>query len=552
MDYTYNAENFRKYFERQFTWHAGFMRNVRRFAGKTALIDPAAEKSWTYAELNEDCCRLASALKAHGVGKNDVVLYQLMNSPQFAFCYIAPQKLGAINSPANFNLAPGETAYVIDANKPKAYFYDCEQLEKVKEALSICVHKPDIIVAVDYFGQKPELPEGHVFYDDFVQGVSCGEPEREDEENIYAEVTRLFTSGTTGMPKGVPLNNANEVMSAHDVIMHFPLSNNDITMNMTPWFHRGGLHSGGLTPTLYAGATSVILRNFNAKTCLETAVKHKVTFLIGVPAVLNKLAMRQERHPVDLKALKGIVTMGSPLEKQDCIRYQELLTPNIFNGYGTTETFWNSFLRPADLPEMSGTAGRSCTDDEVRIVKMYDDKHAEPDELVPMDKETQGEIIISAVGKSTLSYFNNEEATNLKYYKGWLYTGDAGTWDENQYITICGRKDDMILCGGENIYPVQIEEALNQHPKVSECIVTGVPDPARGEALVAYVVPNGEVTVRELISFCASHRDLPDYKCPRYYCLVDSIPYTATGKKRHVEMKKRALDDLNNGRLVKF
>lgn len=156
--------------------------------------------------------------------------------------------------------------------------------------------------------------------------------------------------------------------------MHFPLNPTDVTMNMTPWFHRGGLHSGGLTPTFYAGGSVVILRNYNPRVCLTYAEKYGVTFLVGVPAVLTSLATRQEKHPVDLSKIKGIVTMGSPLEKAQCIRFQETLTPNIFNGYGTTETFWNTFLRPYDLPEMSGSAGRSCTDDDVRVVKAYEDK----------------------------------------------------------------------------------------------------------------------------------------------------------------------------------
>ncbi|MDD4716400.1 MAG: AMP-binding protein, partial [Oscillospiraceae bacterium] len=488
MEYTYEAEKFKKIFESRFTWLNGFMRNVRRFRNKTAMIDPSADKKWSYTELDAECNKLANGLKAGGVSKNDVVLYQLLNSPQFAFCYIAPQKLGAINSPANFNLAAGETARIMDHDRPKAYIYDCDIKEMAWQALELSSYKPDIIIAVDYQGSRPLLPEGHVFYTDFVAGQSDKEPVLDAEPNIYDEVTRLFTSGTTGLPKGIPLNNVNEVMSAHDVIMHFPLNPHDITMNMTPWFHRGGLHSGGLTPTLYVGGTCVILRIFSAKSCLEYAVKYGVTFLIGVPAVLNHLAARQERHPLDLSELKGIVTMGSPLEKNACIRYQQVLTPNIFNGYGTTETFWNSFLRPYDLPEMSGTAGRSCTDDEVRIVKTYDNKRAEPDDIVPMDGKTTGEIVILSYFKSSLSYLDNPQLTEEKYYKGWLYTHDLGTWDPKQFISVSGRKDDMIISKGENIYPTQIEEVINQHPDVKDCIVTGVPDPVRGEVVVAYVI----------------------------------------------------------------
>jgi len=552
MEYTYDIDKFKAVFESSFTWLSGFMRNVRRFADKNAIIDPMTGRKWSYAELNTDCNRLANRLKADGVTKNDVVLYQLLNSPQFAFCYIAPQKLGAVNSPANFNLAPGETARIIDHDRPKAYIYDCEIRETARKALELCQYKPKVILAVDYLGTHPTLPEGHIFFEDYISGQGTDDPQMDAKPNIYDEATRMFTSGTTGLPKGVPVNNINEVLSAHDVIMHFPLNPNDVTMNMTPWFHRGGLHSGGLTPTLYVGAACVILRTFSAKSCLEYADQYKVTFLIGVPSVLSSLAARQEKHPSDLSKLKGIVTMGSSLEKSACIRYQKLLTPNIFNGYGTTETFWNSFLRPYDLPEMSGTAGRSCTDDEVRVVYSYDDQRAEPDDTVPTDGNTAGEIIIFACNKSVLSYLDNEELTKEKYYKGWLYTHDLGTWDKNQYISVVGRKDDMIISRGENIFPAQVEEVINQHPDVEECIVTGVPDSVRGEAVVAYVIRKSEtLTAQNLNLFCANHPDLAAYKCPRYYCFVNSIPYNATGKKEHYKIKAQAAEDLKNGGLIR-
>ena len=140
----------------------------------------------------------------------------------------------------------------------------------------------------------------------------------------------------------MPINNVNEVLSAHDVMMHFPLGPTDRTMNMTPWFHRGGIHSGGPCPTLYAGGEVVILRDFAPKRCLEYAAKYNISFLIGVPTIIAMLARTQERTPHDLSALRGIVTMGAPFEKSACEKYMKLLTPNIFNGYGTTEYCTNS------------------------------------------------------------------------------------------------------------------------------------------------------------------------------------------------------------------
>ena len=281
-------------------------------------------------------------------------------------------------------------------------------------------------------------------YSKYVSGESEAEPLITTEYSIYNETTRLYTSGTTGRPKGVSLTSINEVLSAHDVMIHFPMSYKDVTMNTTPWFHRGGLHCAGPCPTFYAGATLVIMGKFNALNTLKLVWKHNITFIVGVPTVLEELADEQERQGYDIHALKGIVTMGSPLERSACIRYQKVLTPNIFNGYGTTETFWNTFLRPFDLPDNAGTAGASCVDDDVRVVRVYDDRRAEPNDLVAMDSSEVGEVIICSPAKSPYLYVNNEAETEKKYYKGFIYTNDLATWDKNQFVTIIGRKDDKI------------------------------------------------------------------------------------------------------------
>jgi acyl-CoA synthetase (AMP-forming)/AMP-acid ligase II len=456
-----------------------------------------------------------------------------------------------VNEPANFNLSPGETARLIDRDKPKAYIYDWDVKDMACRALALCRHRPALVAAVDYRGLHPALPEGHRDFDSLLAEYPDEAPAEDFTPDMYAEVTRLGTSGTTGTPKGVPLCNVNEVLSAHDTIMHFPLSSTDVTMNMTPWFHRGGLHSGGVTPTLYAGASLVILRMFSAKACMDCVEKYGVTFLIGVPSALRQLALRQEKHPVDLGRLKGIVTMGSPLEKADCIRFQKLLTPNIFNGYGTTETFWNSFLRPDDLPEMAGTAGRSCTGDEVRLVALREGG-ADPGDTVPADGVSQGEIIIFAPEKSALSYVGDRARSEERFRDGWFYTRDVGTWDEENYITILGRKDDMIICMGENIYPAQLEEIIGGFPGVRDCMAVGIPDPSRGQSVALYAVPESpELTVQELCRQCVESDDLAGYMCPRYYALVDSLPRNDAGKKLHAALKKQAERDLAEGKLLR-
>ena len=541
LSYTYDVTMFRETFESRFTYLNGFLRNVSRFADRPAVFDPHSDRRWTYRELNCEVNRLAHALRADGVGKNDVVMFALLNSPEFVFFYLAAHKIGAIACPVNYRQGSGEIALVIDDSTPKVFVYDAEFGELSSRALEMCENRPavELVVGAE---EDAVLPAGRRRYEDYVFEQPETDPPIDFAPHIYDETTRLYTSGTTNRPKGVPINNINEVLSAHDVMMHFPLSPVDRTMNMTPWFHRGGIHSGGPCPTLYAGGEVVILRDFAPRTCLEYAEKYAISFLIGVPTIIAMLARTQERTPADLSALHGIVTMGAPFEKSACEKYMKLLTPNIFNGYGTTETFWNTFLRPFDLPDNAGSAGRSCTDDEVRLVALRPNgERSEPDETVPHDSETPGEIIISSPAKSAFCYFNNEEMTEKKFYKGWLYTGDVGTWDENEFVTVSGRRDDMIVSAGENIYPAQIEAVLNEHPKVAESAVIGIPDKLRGEVVAAYVVAKDpSLTIEELKDHCTHSPMLSSYKWPRAYHIVDELPHTATGKLMHYKLRSYA------------
>lgn len=543
--------NFKPVFEAEYTWLNGFMRNVYRFGNREALFFPLTGESWTYNTLNADANKFANALANDGVKKGDVIMYQLLNCPEFVFAYLASHKLGAINCPMNYRLSAGEIALTIDDSQPAVFMYDSCRQDIIEKALAMSKHKPSKVIMIDTDKSK-KAPDGFISYYDYISGQNTENPIPSAPLNIYDETTRLYTSGTTGKQKGVPLTSINEVLSAHDVLMHFPLNSNDKTMNTTPWFHRGGLHSGGITPTLYAGGTVVIMPKFDARLCLEYTEKYKITFLIGVPTVLETLVAEQERAGRDLSSLNGIVTMGSPLERAACIKYQKLLTPNIFNGYGTTETFWNTFLRPHDLPDMSGTAGRSCTDDDVRVVKIYDDRRAEPDDVVTPGSSEVGEVIIKSPAKSTYMYHNNPEETERKFYKGYMYTNDLGTWDENHFVTIAGRKDDMIISGGENIYPTQVEEVLNGHDKVSDCIVTAVHDKAYGQLVTAYIVPaDKSLTVKELEDYCRNHPMMSPYKRPRYYRFVEEIPRNATGKKLHYKIREMAEMDLLNGLLYR-
>ena len=539
--------DFRSIFESHYTWIEGFMRNVRRYGEKLAMINPDDERQWTYTEMNKECNRLSNALINDGLQKADVIMLQLINCPEFAFGYLAAHKSHAICCPVNLRLKPGELAFNIDDSKPMAIIFNEVNKADVLEALKLTKHQPKKLIVVGGASDNQV-----VSYEEYTRNASDAEPKFDYDYNIYDETTRLYTSGTTGFPKAVPLTSINEVLSAHDVMIHFPMSYKDITMNTTPWFHRGGLHCAGPCPAFYAGATIVVMGKFNSELTLKYVDQYKISFIIGVPTVLEELADIQERKGFNISTLKGIVTMGSPLERSACIRYQHVLTPNIYNGYGTTETFWNTFLRPFDLPENAGTAGASCVDDDVRVVKIYEDHHAAPDELAAMDGIEVGEVIICSPAKSPYKYANNVGETDRKYANGFIYTNDLATWDKNQFITIVGRKDDMIISSGENIYPTEVEAVLNMHPKVKDCIVTSVPDKMCGQMVTAYIVRDDmTLTPEELDEYCKESPNIANFKRPRFYRFVAQIPFNATGKKLHVKIKETALDDLRNGLLYR-
>lgn len=537
-------EKFRSAFEKGYTWRSGFLRNAERFSNRKALVDPEQDREWTYGELNAEANRFSHALLRAGLRKGDVVMVQLHNCPEFVFAYLACHKTGLVFCPVNFRLSAKEIADCMDNSSPKVFLSEPEVQAEVELALTRTAHTPHILLTTD--------PAAVHAYAAFTADCPAEEPELSWELSAYDETLRLFTSGTTGRQKSVCLTSINEVLSAHDVMIHFPFSFSDVSMNTTPWFHRGGLHSGGITPTLYAGGTVVIQRRFQAAQTLDAVEKYGLTFLIGVPNVLELLAEEQQKHPRDLSSLRGIVTMGSPLERADCIRYQKLLTPRIFNGYGTTETFWNTFLRPDDLPEMAGSAGRSCVDDDVRVVRVYDDHTASPDDLAAQDGSEVGEVIIRSDAKSAAFYFGNPAETKRRFHDGFFYTNDLGTWDENRFLRIVGRKDDMIISGGENIYPVEVEEVLNLHPGVADCIVTAVPDMKRGEIVTAYIIPaDKSLTALELERYCKESPLLANYKRPHYYRFVTELPRNVTGKKMHCVMKQLAELDCREGRLTR-
>ncbi|MFJ3035511.1 class I adenylate-forming enzyme family protein [Curtobacterium pusillum] len=548
----YDPTRFREVFQTSYTYANGFARNTHRFADRPALREPDSGRTWTYAELGADVDRVAGWLSRHGVGRGSVVMAELFNSPEFAILYLACHRIGAVFSPTNFRLAADEVGFIIEDSAPVVLLYDAARTDDIRAALASAPHAPEHVVVVGDATDDGAVPFTELLGAD---PVTADELAATEPRSTYDETTRLYTSGTTGRPKPVPLPSLVEVLSAHDVIMHFPLSPFDKTLNMSPLFHRGGLYSGGPNPVFYVGAELTTLRHFDADRVLDLVETERLTFLIGAPPNLVQLANAQEARPRDLSSLHGIVTMGAPLDRAAALRYQELLSPRIFNGYGTTETFWNTFLRPEDFPDGAGSTGRASTDDDVAVVRVYEDRLADPSDTVPKDGTEIGEFAVRTV-KSGYSY-RNPGLEAEKFANGWFYPGDLATWDEHERVTIVGRKDDMIISGGENVHPVQVEAALQEHPGVADSIVVGVPDERWGEVVTAYVVrapgrlpEDDTAAAAALEEWTGTHPGLARYKRPRRYRFVTELPYNATGKKVHYVAKATAADDQAAGLLI--
>lgn len=539
-------------FEREFDFIHGFERNARHFARKIAVSDPTKDVALTYAELNEEANRLANALANSGLKKGDAFGVALFNTIEFVVAYIASEKLGSVFCPINYNYSPNEVLYFFGDSKPNILLYDAELEELMKRSFDRAkeegIPSPTIRIRV---GEPDEpLLDDVMDYLEYFKDAPATTPPTPEGVSTYDEIVRLYTSGTTGRAKGVPLTRMNEVMSVHEVAMRYPIFANDVTINTTPWFHRGGFH-GGMTPTLYLGGEVVVLRRFNATVCLKNIQKRGVTILLGVPSAAIMVAQKQERVKTDIHTVHMLVMMGSDLEKATC-EYLQTVFHNVrfINSYGTTEAFLSTFLDSDSLPEKAGTAGRAAYDDNVILVEPVEDGWGDPKNLVPKDNKSLGEVIVRCSTKTPGGYYNKPEESAKKFHNGYLYTGDLAVWDEEEFISIVGRKDDMMISAGENIYPQPIEEAICQNEKVADCIVVPVAEMARGQALVAYVARSDEsLTVRELLQFCSQSPSLSGFTTPRYYRFVDELPYTPTGKKQRYVLKAQAPKDLEENLL---
>ena len=503
-------------------------KSARTFPENLALA--CGSRQITYARFNARVNRLANALLGLGIGPGDNVAILMYNCPEMLESMFACFKAGCGMVPINFRLHPKEYAFIIDHCQAKGLFLSPEFNDSVKEMIDEIPQVRHIIPVSGDLGESS----------DYERMLSDESEEFDDAEVEPDDVAWIFyTSGTTGLPKGAMLTHRNLLAMTMnfyaDICPGF--GPDDVVLHGAPLSHGSGLYA---LPNIGKAAANIILesKSFDPEVVLKAIEEYAVTNMFAAPTMVKLLLGSPGLERYDHGSLKSLNYGGGPMLVEDLMVAMDKLGPCLVQLYGLGESPMNITYLPhrdhvsVGSPEQMkrlGSAGFPRTDVEIKIVD-GDDNELAPGEM--------GEIIT----RSDLvmkGYWQDPQATALTLRNGWLHTGDLGYMDEDGYIFIMDRSKDMIISGGENVYPREIEEVIIQHPAVSEVAVIGVPDPKWGEAIkaVVAVVPGQEVGAEELIEFCVEH--IARYKKPKSVDFVDELPKNNYGKIVKADLRKK-------------
>lgn len=491
-------------------------RNVNVRPDKTAVI--FENYQLTFQELNSQVNKLANALLKLGVKRGDRIGLFHTNSHLYEVIYFASIKIGAILVPINFWYKSSEIEYVINKAGVSTLVLGSNFLDTVKKARIDSVE--------NYILLDASPSEGILNYDTLTLEVNDSEPKVPVDENDAHLI--LFTSGTTGVPKGAVISQRSYVLHTGVFVNEMGLNENSIGMCVYPMFHMGGI----MWPcaNAYSGMTLVIISTPpTPEKILEAIQKHKVTHFAAVPTLWRRLLDYPDFDKYDLSSLKVAMGASDAMPKdllEEVIRRTPASSPQL---YGLSEAGCLTYLSHEDALRKIGSSGKLHCQADLRII---DDNGKD----VP--RGDVGEII-SRGEHQMLYYWDMPDETQKTIIDGWLHTGDLGRYDDEGFIYIVGRKKDMIISGGQNIYPAEIEKLLFKHPDVVEAAVVGVPDREWGESTLAVVVPkmDSKITEEEIIDFIS--KNMASYNKPRYVQFVKNLPRTAaTGKIQKAELRK--------------
>jgi fatty-acyl-CoA synthase len=467
---------------------------------KEALVDGAVRL--TYAKLDERVNRLATGLVAMGVRPGDRVALMLRNCHEYLEAQWAIMRLGAVAVQIGYRLKAPEVAYILSNSEPKVLFYQPVDDETVRAAVAEAAPARLELVAA---GEPYEELLGRG------DPVALPTPPRE------AAGVMIYTSGTTGRPKGAARGFKEAFHeSVADFISKVGIRHDERHLCVCPLYHSAA-------PAFCAfifgmGGTIVLLPHFEAEQVLAAIVAERITSSFMVPTMLGHLAAVE--RTADTRCLRWLASGAAPLPTETARRVEERFGPLLFNFYGATETGLVTLACPREHTARPGTIGRLLSGNEIRLL---DDAGRE---VAP---GAVGELYVKN-SMLVAGYHRNPEATRTAMNDGFFSVGDMARVDADGYYYLADRKIDMVISGGVNIYPLEVEQRIHAHPAVQECAVIGVPDPEWGESLKAFVVarPGAEVSADEVRAFCK--QTLANFKCPKEVVFLEALPRNPTGK----------------------
>lgn len=489
----------------------GLRRNAYKYPVKVALKD--STRQVTYRELNERVNRLAHGLLAGGIRKGDAAALLVGNRIEHLEVLFALGKIGALAIPLDVKWRALEIASTLSSLQPAALFLEKDCLPEFSAAKG-----------QKGLGSIMTFVVGDESFDGLLEGSSTDDPDIEVKEGDPFVV--MITSGTTGFPKACVTNHRTYVFHCVNNAIEKGLGAHDTSLLSSPiYFSHGRSFTLG---TLYFGGTVIIQPRFDPVEVLETIQREKVTYLGAVPTMCERLLQAPGVEKYDTSSLRCLSITGGKVHPPVLEKLRQLITPNIYRTYASTDSGQMAISKPADMERKPLSAGRPVWCAELRI--MDDQGKALP----------VGEVgeIVSNSPLATQGYYRNQEATDAAFRDGWFHTGDLGYFDEEGYLYVVGRKKEMVKSGGISVYPLEIETVLYHHPEVLEAAVIGLPDPQWGEAVKALVVlkEGADVRKEELIQFCKQR--LASYKVPKSVEIVHSLPHTELGKVAKEKLKE--------------
>ncbi|WP_062378462.1 acyl-CoA synthetase [Demequina pelophila] len=487
-------------------------------AGDLALI--GEDRTYRYEEFADRIARLANALADRGLAKRDRLVYLGNNHADFLTTFFACGTLGAIFVPLNTRLAPRELEYMIEDSGAVFLVTHHSTRDLARAAAWSSGIRKRLVV-----GGPAELPAVESF-DEVVEAAS---PALRDEEvSLEDPAMILYTSGTTGRPKGAVLTHGNLTWNVFNAIVDYDVTSTDVSLMMSPMFHVASLSMGAL-PALLKGGAVVLQEKVEPGAVLAAIEEHGVTSLSGVPTTFQFLSEHPAWDTTDLSSIRKLTCGGSAMPLR-VIEAYEARGLAFSSGYGLTESSPGATSLPVrKASEHVGTAGLSHFFTDVRIVG------PEGEVLAPGE---QGEIQIS--GPNVIrDYWRRPEASAEAHDGAWLRSGDVGWLDEDGYLTVTDRLKDMIISGGENVYPAEIEQLIMENAGIRATAVIGVPDDRWGEVPLAVIAlhEGATVTADEVLAHLKGR--LARYKQPKAVVIVEDLPRTASGKVRKVDLRRQ-------------